>query len=223
MRVLLVEDDRELAGFIRRALEEQHYTVTTCFDGGDGLTAVESTSFEILVLDVMLPTMDGLQLTKRVRLAGLQTPILLLTGRDSPEDVVRGLDAGADDYLTKPFSLNVLLARIRARTRPVSEARLEHFRCADLAISFDARAASRGGQALQLTRTEFAILECLARSAGRVVPRDRLLETVWGGREVGDNNLEVFISFLRAKVDLPGCRKLIQTERGVGYSLRDER
>src|SRR5262245_66415420 len=115
MRVLLVEDDRELADYVRRALEEQHYSVTTCFDGSLGLKAIETSTFDILVLDVMLPTVSGFELTKRARFLGLRTPILFLTGRDSTEDIVRGLDAGGDDYLTKPFSLAVLEARIRAR------------------------------------------------------------------------------------------------------------
>ena len=221
MRVLLVEDDRELADYVRRALEEEHYAVTTCFDGSSGLKAIQTATFDILVLDVMLPTLDGFQLTRRARLEGVQAPILFLTGRDAPEDIVRGLDAGGDDYLTKPFSLAVLLARIRARTRPADAGRSGHFRFADLTIDFAGRTVARGGRDLKLTKTEFAILECLARSAGRVVTRERLLDTVWGDREVGANNLEVFIRFLRSKVDPTGHSKLIHTERGIGYSLRD--
>jgi DNA-binding response OmpR family regulator len=206
---------------VRRALEEEHYTVTVYFDGSSALKAIQASSFDLIVLDVMLPTLDGFQFTKRVRLEGVRTPILFLTGRDSPDDIVRGLDAGADDYLTKPFSLEVLLARIRARTRPSSHGR-GLFRFADLTIDVEARTASRAGLELKLTRTEFSILEHLARSAGRVVTRDRLLDAVWGDREVGGNNLEVFIRLLRTKVDLPHCRKLIHTERGIGYSLRTE-
>ena len=222
MRVLLVEDDRELADYVRRALEEEHYSVTTCFDGSAGLKAIQTATFDLLVLDVMLPTLDGFQLTRRARLEGVQAPILFLTGRDGPEDIVRGLDAGGDDYVTKPFSLAVLLARVRARTRMADGSRSGSFRFADLTIDFAARTVARAGRELKLTRTEFSILECLAKSAGRVVTRDRLLDAVWGDRDVGSNNLEVFINFLRRKVDGPGTRKLIQTERGVGYSLRDE-
>jgi len=222
MRVLLVEDDRELADYVRRALEEEHYCVTTCFDGSSGLKAIQTATFDLLVLDVMLPTLDGFQLTRRARLEGVQAPILFLTGRDAPEDIVRGLDAGGDDYVTKPFSLAVLLARVRARMRTADASRSGSFRFADLTIDFAARSVARAGRELRLTRTEFSILECLAKSAGRVVTRDRLLDAVWGDREVGGNNLEVFINFLRRKVDCPGNRKLIQTERGVGYSLRDE-
>jgi DNA-binding response OmpR family regulator len=222
MRILLVEDDRELADYVRRALEEEHYSVTMCFDGSSGLQAIQTATFDLLVLDVMLPTVDGFQLTKRARLAGLQTPILFLTGRDAPEDIVRGLDAGADDYVTKPFSLVVLLARVRARMRPPDAIGSGYFRFADLTIDFAGHRVERAGSEVKLTRTEFSILECLAKSARRIVTRDRLLDTVWGDREVGGNNLEVFISFLRNKIDGPGRRKLIQTVRGVGYSLREE-
>jgi DNA-binding response OmpR family regulator len=220
MRILLVEDDRDLAGYIRRALEEDLHVVTVCFDGSAGLNAAQRTAFDILILDVMMPSLDGVQLTRRLRLEGVRTPILFLTGRDAPEDIVRGLDAGGDDYLTKPFSLDVLLARIRARTRPAPSGPPGRLRFADLQMDCETREVSRGGSVLTLTRTEFAILECLLRSAGRVVTRARLIDSVWGDREVGGNNLDVFIRFLRTKLDRPGCAPLIQTERGVGYSLR---
>jgi DNA-binding response OmpR family regulator len=220
MRVLLVEDDRELADYVRRGLEEEAYSVQACFDGSSGLRAAERSAFDIIVLDVMLPFVDGLEVTRRLRRSGVRTPILLLTARDAPEDIVRGLDAGADDYLTKPFAFDVLLARLRARTRAAAPADARR-RFADLTIDLERNEAWRGKAALRLSRTEFSILECLMRSAGRIVTRDQLIETVWGDREVSSNNLDVFIRFLRVKVDLPGHRKLIHTERGVGYSLRD--
>src|SRR6185312_8946917 len=221
MRILLVEDDREVAGYVRRALEEENNSVTVCFDGASGLRTALSSAFDIIILDVMLPYMDGFQVTKRLRLESVQTPILLLTARDAPEDVVRGLDAGADDYLTKPFSFDVLLARLRARTRQPGVRDSTRLRFADLTMDLGTREVRRAGAILSLTRTEFAILECLMQSAGRVITRDRLIEFVWGDREISSNNLEVFIRFLRAKVDAPGSKKLIQTERGVGYSLRE--
>ncbi len=221
MRILLVEDDRELAAYVRRALEEERNLVSVCFDGASGLRTAQSSAFDIIILDVMLPYMDGFDVTRRLRHESVRTPILLLTARDAPEDVVRGLDAGADDYLAKPFSFDVLLARLRARTRPPVGSRNARIRFADLIIDFETREVSRSGAILSLTRTEFAILECLMKSAGRVVTRDRLIEFAWGDREISSNNLEVFIRFLRAKVDPPGWRKLIQTERGVGYSLRE--
>ncbi len=220
MRILIVEDDRDLAGFIARALEEEGNAVSVCFDGAAGLRMAERQAFDLIVLDIMLPFMDGLEMTRRLRRSHMLTPILLLTARDAPEDVVRGLDAGADDYLAKPFSLEVLLARIRARTRAAhsSDARK---RFADLTLDLETHQARRGSTEISLTRTEFAILDCLMRSAGRIVTRDRLIEVVWGDREVSSNNLDVFMRFLRTKVDLPEHRRLIHTERGVGYSLRD--
>lgn len=221
MRILLVDDDRELAEYVRKGLEEENHAVTVCFDGSTGLRAAELTAFDIVVLDVMMPFLDGLEVTRRLRRQNVRTPILLLTARDAPQDVVRGLDAGADDYLTKPFSFEVLLARIRARTRAPDARQASTLRYADLVLDRGAREVRRGGEPIRLTRTEFSILECLMRSAGRIVTRDQLIETVWGDREVSDNNLEVFIRFLRVKVDPPGHRKLIYTERGVGYSLRD--
>ena len=220
MRVLLVEDDRELADYVRRGLEEEEYSVHACFDGSSGLRAAERSAFDIIVLDVMLPIVDGLEVTRRLRRAGVRTPVLLLTARDAPEDIVGGLDAGADDYLTKPFAFDVLLARLRARTRTTAPADARR-RFADLTIDIERNEASRDNAALRLSRTEFSILECLMRSAGRIVTRDQLIEAVWGDREVSSNNLDVFIHFLRVKVDLPGHRRLIHTERGVGYCLRD--
>lgn len=221
MRILLVEDDRELAGYLRRGLEEENNAVTVCFDGSCGLHAAQSSTFDIIVLDVMLPYLDGLEITKRLRLESVRTPILLLTARDAPEDVVRGLDAGADDYLTKPFSFEVLLARLRARTRSPDKRDATRFRFADLTMDLETREVRRGSTLVSLTRTEFAILECLMKSAGRVVTRGRLIDFVWGEREINSNNLEVFIRFLRAKIDPQDSRKLIQTERGIGYSLRE--
>jgi two-component system, OmpR family, copper resistance phosphate regulon response regulator CusR len=223
MRVLLVEDDRIVADYVKRGLEEEHYTVSVCFDGTTGLRAAETSSFDIIVLDIMLPLMDGLSVTRRLRRQNIQIPILLLTGRDAPEDVVRGLDAGADDYLTKPFAFDVLLARIRARTRTAKVRADSQLRFEDLTIDFEKHEAWRGKTSLHLTRTEFSILECLMRAAGRVVTRDHLINTVWGDRELCNNNLDVFIRFLRTKVDLPDHPKLIHTERGIGYRLLENK
>jgi DNA-binding response OmpR family regulator len=221
MRVLLVDDDREVAEYVRRELEEESFEVKVAHDGATGLRLAETSAFDIIVLDVMMPFMDGLQVTRALRSQRIATPILLLTGRDPPEEIVRGLDAGADDYLTKPFSFDVLLARIRARTRKNDEKNAQ-LRFADLMLDLGEHKAWRGSRVLNLTRTEFALLECLLRSAPRVVTRDRLIETVWNDREISPNNIDVFIKFLRSKVDAPGLSKLIHTERGVGYSLRQE-
>ena len=219
MRILLVEDDRDVAEYTRRQLEDEGHGVVVCHDGAAGLRAAELTAFDIIVLDVMLPFMDGLEVTRRLRREGIQTPILLLTARDAPEDIVRGLDAGADDYLTKPFSFDVLLARIRARTRSADAG--QSLRFGDLvARPGHARGAPRQPGSIALTRTEFSILETLMRAHGRVVPRDRLIDEVWGDRDVTYNNLEVFIRLLRGKVDGDGQTPLIRTERGLGYALR---
>ena len=218
MQILLAEDDKEVADYVRKELEHEGHAVTVCHDGATALRAAQHHAFDILILDVMMPFMDGLEVTRRLRRASVPTPILLLTGRDAPDEVVRGLDSGADDYLTKPFSFDVLLARIRARTRSgSSEGRL---RFADLLLDPGTREVRRGPRPITLTRTEFALLECLMRAPGRVVSRDHLIEQVWADREVTANNLEVFVRFLRAKVDREGESRLIHTERGVGYSLR---
>ncbi len=219
MRILLVDDDREVADYVRRGLQEENNTVTVCYDGAAGLKAAQSSLFDIIVLDVMMPYMDGLEVTRRLRLEKYGTPILLLTARDAPEDVVRGLEAGADDYLVKPFSFEVLLARLKARTRSSSADRtMLHF--GDLSMDVESREVRRAGKLLSLTRTEFSLLECLMQAAGRIVTRDQLTDLVWEDKKISDNNLEVFIHFLRLKVDLPCYAKIIQTERGVGYSLK---
>ncbi len=221
LNVLLVEDDKELAGFVQQGLEDESCIVKVCHDGGSGLRQAEIHSFDIILLDVMLPVLNGFEVTKRLRQQNVRTPILLLTARDAPEDVVKGLDAGADDYLTKPFDFEVLLARLRARTRSTAGKNAAQMRFADLFLDAEKREAVRAGQRLELTRTEFSILEALMRSAGRVLKRDRIIELVWGDRFVSENNLDVFMRFLRLKVDRPGLPRLLHTERGVGYSIRE--
>ena len=219
MRILLADDDQEVADYIRKELEAEGHSVLLCDDGADALRAGQLHAFDIIILDVMMPFMDGLEVTRRLRRESIRTPILLLTARDAPEEVVRGLDSGADDYLTKPFSFDVLVARVRARTRNAPRDG-ERLRFADLLLDPDTREVWRGKRQISLTRTEFALLESLIRAAGRVVSRDTLIEQVWGDREVTPNNLEVFVRFLRAKVDRDGESRLIHTDRGVGYSLR---
>jgi two-component system response regulator MprA len=221
MHILVVDDDKELAGYIRRELEIDNYTVTTCHDGASGLQATERIPFDLVVLDVMMPRIDGFEVTRRIRRQHIATPILLLTARDAPEEIIRGLDAGADDYLTKPFSFDVLLARIRARTRSfAADAGPERLRFADLTMDLGRREVRRERNAIRLTRTEFAILECLMRAAPRVVSRSQLIDAVWNDREIKGNNLDVFIRFLRSKLDRPGLPSILQTERCVGYVLR---
>lgn len=221
LRILLVEDDKELAASVRLRLEDEGCEVDLCFDGGTGLRQAELHSFDILLLDVMLPVLDGFEVTRRLRLQGFQTPIVLLTGLNSSKDMVRGLNAGADDYLTKPFEFDVLIARLQARARTTIRNNREILRFADLTLDAARREVTRAGQKLDLTRTEFSILQFLMQSAGRVVRRDRIIEAIWPNRDISDNNLDTFIRFLRQKVDLPGASRLIHTERGVGYCLRE--
>jgi DNA-binding response OmpR family regulator len=221
MRVLLVDDDREVADYVRRELEDESSDVVVAHDGASALRLAETSVFDLIVLDVMMPFMDGLEATRGLRRKNILTPILLLTARDAPEDIVRGLEAGADDYLTKPFLFEVLLARVRARTRKF-ELNNTQLRFADLILDMSEHKVWRGKRVLSLTRTEFAILECLLRSAPRVVTRERLIDTIWSDRNISDNNLDVFIRFLRSKVDVPDSPKLIHTERGLGYCLREE-
>jgi DNA-binding response OmpR family regulator len=222
LNILIVEDDKDLASFVRQGLEDESCIVRVSHDGGSGLRQAEIHAFDIILLDVMLPVLNGFEVTKRLRMQNVRTPILLLTARDAPEDIVKGLDAGADDYLTKPFEFEVLLARIRARTRSSAGKNAAQLRFADLFLDTEKREAVRAGQRLDLTRTEFSILETLMRAAGRVVTRDRIIELVWGDRDVSENNLDVFIRYLRSKVDLPNLPRLLHTERGIGYSLKED-
>ena len=223
MRILIVEDDRKLARQLKKGMEEQGHSVATAFDGAEGLEAARQNPFDVLVVDVMLPGIDGFSIVRRLRAVKIPTLILLLTARDAAEDIVAGLDAGADDYLTKPFSFKILMARLRAlsrRTVVKPEARLQ---AGELMLDPAAWEVERNGKTVPLTRTEFALLETLMRNAGRVMTRPRMIEAVWGNeREIESNTLDVFIRQLRAKIDPPGRRKFIHTIRGVGYVLREE-
>ena len=223
MRILLVEDEPRMLALVRQGLSEDGHVVTTARNGLQALDAASGAEFEVVVLDVMLPGCDGLEVVRRLRAARNRTPILLLTARDSAADVARGLNSGADDYLTKPFSFEVLLARIHALARRGPATQPVRLELADLALEPARHRATRGGATLALTRTEFALLECLLRRSGRVVSRRALLDSVWGAeREVEDNTLEAFISQLRHKVDGAGLPRLIHTIRGVGYAARED-
>lgn len=223
MRILIVEDDRKLARQLKKGLDEQSYSTTVVFDGNEGLEAGRQGEFDVLVLDVMLPGIDGFSIVRKLRAHKVNTPILLLTARDTAEDIVQGLDLGADDYLTKPFSFKVLVARLRALARRKSVEPLQQLRVADLLLDPASRQVKRAGSSISLTRTEFLLLDALMRNAGRVITRSRLIESVWGyERDVEDNTLDVYIRLLRTKIDSPGRRRLIHTVRGVGYAMREE-
>lgn len=223
MRILIVEDDRRLARQLKKGLEEHGHSVTVAADGIEGLADAQYGEFDVLVLDVMLPGLDGFSIVRRLRAAGSSTPILLLTARDAADDIVTGLDAGADDYLTKPFSFKILLARLRALSRRKTVEARTQLQVGDLALDPATREVTRAGSNVPLTRTEFVLLDLLMRNAGRVITRASMMEAVWGhDRDVESNTLDVFIRQLRAKIDLPGSHKLIHTIRGIGYALREE-
>jgi DNA-binding response OmpR family regulator len=223
MQLLLVEDDRKLALQLKKGLEEQGHRITVAFDGPEGLAIAQTSPFDLFVLDVMLPGLNGLVLVRQLRKAGIATPILLLTARDAVEDVVTGLDAGADDYLTKPFSFQVLLARLRALARR-KQVVLSTILClGDLILDPATHEVKRAGEAIPLTPKEFALLELLLQNAGRVLTRSRLIEAIWGyHRDIENNTVDVLVRQLRAKVEPVGAPKLIQTIRGIGYALREE-
>jgi DNA-binding response OmpR family regulator len=222
MQILVVEDERRMANLLARALGEEGHQVVVAVDGLEGFEIARSAAFDLIVLDGMLPGMDGTAVARRLREARNHTPILMLTARDTPADVVRGLDSGADDYLTKPFALEVLLARVRAVSRRGEIPRLPFLEVADLRLDPATRRVTRHGEILNLTPREYMLLELLMRNAGRTVTRDTLLDSVWGfGASVNENTLEVFIRQLRTKVDGRGP-KLIHTIRGAGYMLEEQ-
>jgi DNA-binding response OmpR family regulator len=223
MQVLVVEDEKRLAALLRQGLAEEGHSVVVAHDGREGLETALAGGFDAIILDVMLPAMDGLAVARHLRQARNQTPILMLTARDSTADVIDGLDLGADDYLTKPFRFDVLLARLRAVSRRGPVPRPVRLQVSDLVLNTASRQVLRGNQPVRLTRTEYSLLEFLMRRAGRVVSRDAILDGVWGlDKDVEANTLEAFIRLLRTKIDQGRAPKLIHTVRGVGYCLREE-
>jgi len=220
MHVLIVEDEPEMAKLLSRGLEEEQFEVSLARDGKSALEMSSSARFDVVLLDVMLPKMNGLEVARQLRGRQQETPVLMLTARDSLHDIVRGLDAGADDYLTKPFSFLELLARIRALARRNDFRRKNVLEVQDLVLDAGALRTFRKGQEIHLSQTEFRLLELLVRNAGRVVSRNDILEKVWGsGREVTENTLDAFVRLLRKKVDQDAGTKLIRTHRGFGYSI----
>ena len=221
MQILVVEDEQRMAQLLKRGLTEEGHRVVLARDGLAGFELARDAHFDVIVLDMMLPRMDGLTVARRLRDGRNQTPILVLTAKDAATDVVRGLDAGADDYLTKPFSFEILLARLRAVSRRGVIAQPVCLEVADVRLDPATRRVTRGGDTLNLTPREFSLLELLLRNAGRVVRRETILESVWGfDCDVHENTLEAFVRLLRLKVDVREP-KLIHTVRGVGYTLRE--
>lgn len=223
MYTLLVEDERRLAQLVRRVLEEEGHTVDVAHDGEEGLQMAIDGTHDVIILDVMLPHIDGFEVCRNLRRNRVDTPILLLTALDSVEDRVRGLDAGADDYLPKPFAFQELLARLRALGRRRVQARdPDEIAVNDLVLDLRRRRAKRNGRIIELSPKEFSLLEFLMRNQGRVVTRTQILDHLWGYDYATDSNLvDVYVAYLRRKVDKNESHKLIRTVRGVGYALGD--
>ena len=224
MKLLIVEDEARMADLLRKGLTEEGHYAVCAFDGVEGLDMAKAYEFDVIILDVMMPKMSGYEMVKRLRAEKNRTPVLMLTAKDAVPDVVRGLDLGADDYMTKPFSFDELLARLRAVKRRALAADETKLKVADLALDPASREVTRGDTRISLTRTEYNLLERLMYRAGKVVSRRALIEAVWGfDREIEENTLDAFMHLLRNKIDSPGRVKLIQTVRGVGYMIRPDR
>jgi two-component system copper resistance phosphate regulon response regulator CusR len=225
VRILIIEDEQKLARALQEGLQGEQYTVALAHTGEEGFYLVQTESFDLVILDVMLPGRSGLEILKAMRQHGLRTPILMLTARDAIEDRVSGLDAGADDYLLKPFAFPELLARIRALSRRGTPEGSPIMRIADLELDSTGRSVTRAGQPLDLTAREFELLEYLVRHQGHVVSREMLTRDVWkeAGRHTPlDNVIDVHVARLRRKVDDQFNQKLVHTVRGVGFVVRQE-
>jgi len=223
MRVLIVEDEKDLAAIIKMGLEEEGYIVDMAHDGEEGLYMALNYPLDAILLDIMLPVMDGLTLLNTLRKKGLKTPVMLLTARDAIMDKVEGLDTGADDYLTKPFEFTELLARLRSLIRRGGEAKEAVLRIADLEINTASHEVTRGGEKIKLSAREYALLEYLAYNTGKVLTRTQIVEHIYHeDAEMDSNVVDVYINYLRKKIDSGARVKLIHTIRGAGYILKEE-
>ncbi len=224
MKILVVEDEPKLASFVKKGLEEQSCEVDLAFDGQAGRTMALSSTYDVIVLDVNLPKMNGFEVVQALRLARVHTPVLMLTALGTVEDKVMGFDAGADDYLVKPFEFRELMARLRALTKRSSEALPANvLKVADLELDLNERIARRGTKRIELTAKEFGLLEYFMRNRGRVVSRADIAEKVWDVHfDTGTNVIDVYVNFLRKKVDKDFPKKLIHTVIGMGYMLKEE-
>jgi DNA-binding response OmpR family regulator len=223
MKLLVVEDEARMVELLRKGLSEEGHTVVCARDGDEGLELARNYEFDVIILDVMMPKLNGYQVAHRLRTERIATPLLMLTAKDSVPDLVRGLDSGADDYLTKPFAFEELLARLRAVKRRAPVPQQPKLKVGNLVLDPASREVSRAGEDILLTRTEYNLLERLMFRAGKVVPRRSLIEAVWGfDREIEENTLDAFVRLLRTKIDVEGQPKLIHTVRGVGYMIRSE-
>jgi heavy metal response regulator len=224
MRILVIEDEKKVASFIKKGLEEEHYAVDTAYDGETALYMAEVNEYDLIVLDLMIPKIDGLEVLKRVRSNKNNVPILVLTAKDTVEDIVKGLDSGCDDYLTKPFNFTVFLARIRALLRREKIEKEPLLKIADLALSPVIHKVTRRGKEIELTSKEYALLEYFMRNPDKVLTRTMISEHVWDYHfDSLTNVIDVYVNYLRRKIDKNFEPKLIHTIRGVGYILSADR
>ncbi|MGI5817310.1 MAG: response regulator transcription factor [Armatimonadota bacterium] len=223
MRVLLVEDEQKVADFVRAALEEQGFTVDLQTKGDDAYASARTEEYDVILLDIMLPGRDGLSILRQLREQGYDVPVILLTARGEPNERIEGLQLGADDYISKPFYVEEVIARIHAVTRRTSGNSVSVLRAGDLTVNLLSREVSLGGEETDLTRREFSVLEHLMRSRGRVLTRTQMLEHIWGYDFDPDSNVvDVYVRRVRNKIDPDGDRGFIETVRGVGYRFREE-
>ncbi len=223
MRILLVEDEKKISDFIKRGLKEEGYAVDTASEGVQGYFLAKTNEYDLILLDIMIPKMDGVTLCKKLREDKVIIPVIMLTAKDTVSDKVKGLDAGADDYLTKPFAFEELLARIRAILRKKTDQKTTRLQVSDLVLDLQTHKASRGSQEIELTTKEYSLLEYLMRNEGAVVTRTMISEHVWDiDFDTFTNVIDVYINYLRNKIDTGHKKKLIHTIRGRGYILKEE-
>lgn len=223
MRVLVAEDEQDLNNIVSAKLAESGHSVDSCLDGKEAMLYLSAAEYDVVILDIMMPGADGFKVLEKIRKEGRKTPVLFLTARDSIQDRVRGLDAGANDYLVKPFSLEELMARVRVLTRSSHGSAHNVLSAGDLTLDIGTREVMRGGRRIELSAKEFQLLEYLLHNKGIVLSREKIENHIWNfDYEGGTNVVDVYISYLRKKIDVPGAQKLIRTVRGVGYVIRDD-
>lgn len=222
MRILVIEDERKVSNFLRQALEEEHYAVDQAFDGEEGFELAEAYDYDLVILDLMLPKKAGMEVLRGLRGNGSKTPVLVLTAKDAVTDKVSALDSGGDDYLTKPFSIEEFLARVRALLRRGKPGQETILKAGDLTLNPLTREVHRGARKIELTNKEYALLEYFMRNAGRVLTRSTIAEHVWNvDFDTETNVIDVYVTYLRNKIDKGETRRLIHTIRGVGYTLKE--
>jgi len=222
MRILVVEDEKKVASFIAKGLTEESYAVDVAYDGEEGVFMALENDYDLIVLDLMLPKLDGMEILRKIRGSGKDVPVLILTAKDSVEDIVAGLEGGSDDYLTKPFAFAELLARIRALLRRSQEQKITTLKAGDLTLNPLTREVKRGDRKIELTSKEYALLEYFMRNVNKVLTRTLISEHVWNYEfDPLTNVVDVYVNYLRKKIDQPSETKLIHTVRGVGYILKE--